>query len=109
MKEHLKDFEKDSWVKQDIKEKRLEWGKSSDKEMTWKEAKEWCEKQGGRLPTIVELLEAYQGKVEGFEKDFYWSSSEGYSTCAWSLYFTGGVIYGYNKSNPLYVRVCRGG
>ena len=54
-----------------IPAKTIKWGKSSEEEMTWEEAKEWCEKQGGRLPTRLELLHAYEDKVGGFKADYY--------------------------------------
>lgn len=62
--------------------------KDSPKQMTWEKAKEWCEKQGGHLPSIDELTVAYLNKeavnkalVEHGgkpfkEDDWYWSSSE---------------------------------
>ena len=54
---------------QKIPAKTLEWGNASEKELTWKEAKEWCKQQGDgwRMPTRIELLQAYEDN---------WSSTE---------------------------------
>ena len=48
-------FEKlsDGWIKDRLL--GLDWGPSSAKEMTWKQAQEYCKKQGGRLPESCEL------------------------------------------------------
>jgi len=61
---------------QKIPAKTLEWGNVSEKELTWKEAKECCKQQGDgwRLPTRIELLQAYEDN-------------------AWSVYFLNGTAY----------------
>ncbi|OQA50494.1 MAG: hypothetical protein BWY47_00439 [Bacteroidetes bacterium ADurb.Bin302] len=61
---------------QKIPAKTLEWGNVSEKELTWKEAKELCKQQGDgwRLPTRIELLQAYEDN-------------------AWSVYFLNGTAY----------------
>lgn len=64
---------KTKWVKQEIEGKTLEWGKTAPKDMPWWEAETWCKKQGGRLPTHIELLTAYEQGVKGFDTNFYWS------------------------------------
>jgi hypothetical protein len=99
---------KNDWTKQHIPEKNFEWGECSEEEMNWNEAKKWCKERGGRLPTIVELMEAYHGKVEGFNENYYWSSTEYSSTYAWYLYFGYGNVYSSNKSSAYYVRCVRG-
>ena len=99
--------EQTEWITQEIPAKTIEWGKSSDKEMTWEESKKWCEAQGGRMPTIQELLEAYHGKVEGFVSTNYWSSSEFLASYAYYLYFGNGNVYFNLKSNSYYVRCVR--
>ncbi len=83
----------EEWTLQEIPAKKIEWGKTANRRMTWEEAKNWCEEQGGRLPTIVELMEAYHGGIEGFEEDFYWSSSEVSSSFAYGLGFDDGDVY----------------
>ena len=61
---------------QKIPAKTLEWGNVSEKELTWKEAKELCKQQGDgwRLPTRIELLQAHEDN-------------------AWSVYFLNGTAY----------------
>ena len=89
---------------QETTAKTIEWGKSSEDTMNWNEAKEWCKKQGGRLPTRLELLQAYVDKVKGFKTDaIYWSSTECSTYYAWGQGFGTGAQYTYNKSN-YYVR-----
>jgi len=96
---------------QEIKGKTLEWGKVSEKEMTWNDAKKWCEKQGKgwRMPTRVELIQAYDEKVEGFSGYTFWSSTETYSnaTGAWVVYLYYGFTNNLNKVNSKYVRCVR--
>ena len=79
---------------QNIPAKTIEWGKTSEEPLTRKEAIKWCKEQGGRLPTRVELLQAYDDKVEGFEKGYYWSSTEnaGYPDFGWGVDFYGGGV-----------------
>ncbi len=99
----------EEWTLQEIPAKKIEWGKTANREMNWEEAKNWCEKQGGRLPTIVELMEAYHGGIEGFEEDFYWSSSEVSASHACTLDFGNGNVYSYSsKSLSSQVRCVRG-
>ena len=93
--------------KQIIKSKVLIWGKTSSEEMNWEEAKKWCEKQGGRLPTITELVQAWEEKVEGFEDDYYWSASEVSATNAYYLHFCFGLVYSGSKSSSGRVRCVR--
>lgn len=72
---------------------QLEWLKDcSKKEMTWKEAKRWCKKQRGRLPTRLELLDLYDNHFKECEKlitdsSFYtfWSVTEYSAANAWSV------------------------
>lgn len=54
---------------------KVKWIAHSDTPMTHEEAVKWCEEQGGRLPTIHELLDAYLENEEGFKNDWYWSST----------------------------------
>ena len=90
---------------QETTAKTIEWGKSSEDTMNWNEAKEWCKKQGGRLPTRLELLQAYVDKVKGFKTDAtYWSATESITYNAWEQSFDTGVQNIYNKHNNYYVR-----
>jgi hypothetical protein len=55
---------------------KLEWQQNSpEKLMNWDEADE-CVKslgEGWRLPTIEELKDAFNNKIEGFKSDYYWT------------------------------------
>ena len=99
-----KDFDKMT-----IKEQNLECGATSEEELNWDEAKEWCKKQGEgwRLPTRLELLEAYEQKIKGFTTSSYWSSTEGYSNNAWYQDFYVGNQYTLTKKFSSYVRCIR--
>ena len=96
---------------QEIPSKKLEWGEVSDKQMNWFEAKKWCEEKGKgwRLPTRVELLQAFDEKIEGFKGYTFWSSTEGYNNTdnAWGVYLSGGFSYYSTKVTAYYVRACR--
>lgn len=101
--------------------------KDARKQMTWGKAKEWCEKQGGHLPSIDELTVAYLNKeavnkalVEHGgkpfkEDDWYWSSSEYNYNFSWILNMGSGNRLSSNKSYHTYERCfqlvenCRGG
>jgi len=74
---------------QKIPAKTLEWGNVSEKELTWKEAKEWRKQQGDgwRMPTRIELLQAYEDNVDGL------SSTEVSDSAAWSVNFLNGTAY----------------
>jgi hypothetical protein len=91
--------------------------KDGPKQMTWEKAKEWCDKQGGHLPSIGELTVAYLNKeavnkalVEHGgkpfkEDDYYWSSSEYDLYNSWVLYMGSG-IRGSNDKNGSYYERC---
>jgi hypothetical protein len=98
------------WIKHNIASQNFEWGQISDKKMNQQEAEGWCKKQGGRLPTMIELLQAYKDKIPGFKSDRYWSSTTyaGYTDFAWFVgFYGGGPDYDY-KTNAYYVRCVRG-
>jgi hypothetical protein len=73
--ERIKNSITTNWVKHEIKGKILEWGDACPYKMTWEQAEIWCKEHGGRLPTNVELLIAYDQKIEGFLTEKYWSTS----------------------------------
>ena len=91
-------------ITQIIQAKTIKWGKTADKMINWVEAKEWCAEQGGRLPTRLELLQAYIDKVEGFQADYYWSSTEYNTYNAWGQSFDTGYQASYTKADASYVR-----
>ena len=80
-------------------------------EMNWEDAKKACADLGigWRLPNRLELLLMYNNKDEigGFATNIYWSSTEYDTTKTWNQYFTTGLQYLYNKTNPSYVRAVR--
>lgn len=90
--------------------------KDGPKQMTWEKAKEWCEKQGGHLPSIDELTVAYLNKeavnkalVEHGgkpfkEDDWYWSSSESTDSYSWMLNMGSGGRLSYGKTDYGYER-----
>ena len=92
---------------QQIPAKTIIWGETADKKMGWEEAKKWCEEQGGRLPTRVELLQAVKEKVKGFKLGYYWSSTEVYSILAWDVDFDFGCVDIDVKDVDYYVRCVR--
>lgn len=91
--------------------------KDAPKQMTWEKAKEWCEKQGGHLPSIDELTVAYLNKeavnkalVEHGgkpfkEDDYYWSSSESVNDYSWILSMGSGDR-DYDGKNADYYERC---
>ena len=99
------------WTKHEIPARTLEWGAEAPEKMTWEEAQKWCEAQGGRLPTALDLQQAYADKVEGFtQSNYYWSGTTNpfnYSN-ALIVYFGYGSSGSDTKTNSLYVRCVRG-
>jgi hypothetical protein len=87
----------------------LEWQENpSEQPMTWSEANEYVKSlgDGWKLPSIEELKEAYDNKIEGFKSDFYWSSEEYVQNTnyAWFVYFYNGFVNYYRKRTISYVR-----
>jgi len=91
-------------VKQEIIAKTIWWGKISEKPMSWEDAEIWCKEQGGRLPTRVELLQAFEDGVDGFKLDYYWSSTEYGTGGTWKQAFISGERGGTDKGSNAYVR-----
>lgn len=79
--------------------------------MTWHEAVEKVKElgDGWRLPTLTELKLIWDSEHKDlFQKEWYWSSSEGYFNYAWLFYFDFGSAYdGNNKNYNYYVRAVR--
>jgi hypothetical protein len=97
-------------VIQSIPAKELEWGAISDEEMDWHEAIKWCEAQGKgwRLPTRVELIQAFDEGIE-FPGNYFWSSTEYYSNTAlaWYVYLYNGNTNSNTKASSNLVRCVR--
>lgn len=93
-------------VIQTIPEKTIKWGPESEEMMTWYEAKKWCEEQGGRLPTRLELQCALEDEEirKTFQSSYYWSSTEVSDTSVYYVSFSSCNAYGYGKGGSSYVR-----
>ena len=96
-------------VIQEIPAVKLEWGRLANETMNWEKAKVWCKKQGKgfRLPTIVELHQAYYYDIPGFDASYYWSSTENSETSAWHRDFSTGSEGSFSKTGTYYVRCVR--
>jgi len=88
-------------TKQTIPEKTIYWGETSAEEMDWEEANDWCEEQGGRLPTLIELLQA---NPDYFVASYYWSATEFTSLFAYYVNFSNCTTFFNFKTNALNVR-----
>ena len=84
-------------------------GQEADEEMSWNDAKDWCESVGGELPPRDILLQAYLNEDINplFKKSWYWSSTEFNATDAWKQYFYDGNQFNTNKTYNYYVRAVR--
>ena len=84
-------------------------GTEADKEMSWNDAKDWCESVGGELPPRDILLQAYLNEdiKPLFKESWYWSSTDDYTTTDWIQDFCGGNqdTNGENRTN--YVRTVK--
>ena len=106
--------------------KELQWGKTADKQMNWKEANDWIKELNTkcylghtdwRLPTIEELASCIDyskynpaSKMD-FKSDYYWSSTTFVVNTdnAWIVNFFYGNVNLNNKTHNYYVRPVRGG
>lgn len=98
---------------------RIEWEENTPKNpiknpMTWDEAIEYAKRlgDGWRLPTRMELLDAWDKGIEDFQLQCYWSSNTYAGTytqndSAWSVYFDSGGSGYVLKTNTYYVRCVR--
>ena len=79
------------------------------KQMTWQDAKDWCESIGQQLPPREVLLMAYMNPEirGGFANYYYWSSSEDDSNYAWGQSFGSGHQSYDGKNSTLPVRAVR--
>lgn len=75
----------------------------------WDSAVAYCKKKNGRLPTIDELLQAWEAKCTGGKTSdlcsgWYWSSMERNSGQAWGVSFREGAADSYKKNRiaPVY-------
>ncbi len=107
----------DGWVKDNLL--GLDWGPSSDKKMTWEEAKKFCSGKGGRLPEIEELsrlidYKRYNPAINPIFSDTktddrYWTNTQvaHWLVDAWVVGFGKGDLGDYSKDCGFYVRPVR--
>ena len=92
--------------------------KSTEKQLSWYDAVEYCKnlvvdgKSDWRLPSKDELDQMYKNKNsmpsgEKFASKWYWSSSERAATLAWFQFFSDSSQYATNKTTKQYVRAVR--
>jgi len=90
----------------------LEWQTNPPEElMNWDKAMEYAGSlgDGWRLPTRAELVDAYDNEIEGFKKDYYWSSSTytKFTSNAYYVNFDYGNVFNVDKDLSYYVRCVR--
>lgn len=84
----------------------LEWGRDLGT-MSWYEASVHYECiHGWRLPTIDELKNAYNKKLEGFDEHTFWSANMIDHRRCWTLSFKGEAKIEF-KLNQCHTRFCR--
>lgn len=76
---------------------------------TWGDARAWAEKQGGVLPSRIDMLVLWNGARDQFKQEAYWTSEEyaraaGY---AWFQHFGYGYQYYDVKDTELRARAVR--
>ncbi|KVF35747.1 DUF1566 domain-containing protein [Burkholderia vietnamiensis] len=78
-------------------------------DVTWDQAREWAEQQGGELPSRREQSLLFTNLQGEFESAWYWSGEphESDSGWAWCQSFHDGDQYGYQQSNQLRARAVR--
>ena len=110
-------FEKleDDWVRDNLLD--FDWSPSSKREMTWEEAKDYCTRAGGRLPSFQEFVSIVDYSIDSpsiskvyFPNTFssyYWSDTEYSAANAWFVNFSSGSAGYYYKTTSYYVRAVR--
>ena len=108
---------KDGWIKDNLL--GLDWCPSSDKPMSWADAKKYAADKGGRLPTVDELASLVDRSkrnpaidpifTDTKTDDYYWTGTElaGDSGYAWIVTFSSGGVSGYRKDCGYCVRPVR--
>ncbi|HDR9003258.1 TPA: DUF1566 domain-containing protein [Burkholderia vietnamiensis] len=76
--------------------------------VTWDQAREWAEQQGGELPSRREQSLLFTNLQGEFESAWYWSGEEAETSgWAWCQYFGYGRQYGHQQSSELRARAVR--
>ena len=88
----------------------LQWKETEPKKITFGEAQA-LQKNGWRLPTRVELIDAYDTNIESFKPEYYWTSTilREHPNLAWAVGFGDGGFLGndYIKNCYHFVRLCK--
>jgi hypothetical protein len=95
-------------VKEKVTSVNIQWKDTGSYNLNWYQAKD-LEQDGWRLPTLWELKNAYDNRVEGFKPFSYWSSTPAFGgEMAYHFNFQYGFNYFSVKSNSrLFARLCR--
>ncbi|MBR8151041.1 C-type lectin domain-containing protein [Burkholderia vietnamiensis] len=76
--------------------------------VTWDQAREWAEQQGGELPSRREQSLLFTNLQGEFESAWYWSGEEAETSgWAWSQRFYGGTQYHGPQTRQLRARAVR--
>jgi len=90
----------------------LEYSKILDKAYTWNELEDIGFKfsDGWRVPKRSELIELFDSEEKSRDNSYLWSSSAFAcsSDGAWSVLFSNGFSFFYNRTNYCNVRLVRG-
>jgi len=95
-------------VKEKVTSVNIQWKDTGSYNLNWYQAKD-LEGDGWRLPTLWELKNAYDNRVEGFKPFSYWSSTPAFGgEMTYHFNFQYGFNYFSVKTNSrLFVRLCR--
>jgi len=93
----------------------LEWLENcTNEEMTWEEAKAYCEEQGGRLPECWEMVKAVDENYDEIQKltedspaSYFWSATESSGSVAWRVVLTSGSTSVNFKTIATHLRAVR--
>lgn len=82
---------------------------AGDDSMPWKEAVAWAKKQGGDLPSRIDMLVLFKHLRGEFKRDWYWTSEEGAGSAdyAWLQRFFSGSQSSGRKSYDFRCRAVR--
>jgi len=75
----------------------------------WKDAVAWAKKQGGVLPSRIDMIVLFEKAKDKFEGYWYWTGQEvaGNADCAWVAFFDDGFQSWYHKSSVYRCRAVR--
>ena len=93
---------------QNLTSVNIEWKDIGNYNLNWYQAKD-LEQDGWRLPTLWELKNAFDNKIEGFKPFSYWSSTPAFGG---EMAYHFNFLYGFNYFSPknnskLCVRLCK--